>query len=277
MHDLGDTITIAARCVNAAGTLANCTTVALTVTRPDGTTETPAVANPPAVTGEYTVAYVAAAAGRHTWRMTFTGAVPDQVYGDVFNVWALTDLAIIGLAEAKDHLNIGASDITHDSELRRAIRGASAVVESIVGACARRTVAETFSGRGGTRVYLGLSPVLSVTSIVADGAALAASTYSLNPSRGVLTRTGGGVWPVGDNNIAVTYVPGRTVIADNILDGCRDLVRANFRPQLGGNRSPFDTAPAAAPAAGGEMRLGFFVPHSVMERLTPDQQGPFYM
>lgn len=275
MHDLGDTVTIAATCRNAAGAAANCTTVVLTVTKPDGTADTPAVTNPPAQTGAYTVGYVPTQAGRYTWRMTFVGVVPDQATGDVFNVWPLIGIGIVGLAETKEHLNISLTDTSHDEELRRAIAGASAVVEGIVGAVARRTFTEVFSGRGGARVYLSLAPAISVTTVVEDGATLAAATYSLNAARAVLTRVGGG-WAAGPNNVAVTYVVGRPVVADNILDGTKDLIRVNFRPQLGGNRSPFDTV-GPQPAEPGQMRLGFFVPNTVMERLNPDRQGPFYL
>lgn len=273
MYDIGDVYPATVTIRNAAGVPINATTVTLTFTLPDGSVVTPVVTNPPAVTGIYTYDYPIVQAGRHTFAWSTT--VPSTAYSDVFNSWALANLAIVGLAETKLQLNIAEADTAHDEELRRCIRGASAVVEGIVGACARRTVVETFSGRGGSRVYTNLAPVLSVTSITEDGASLAASGYSLNGARGVITRKSSG-WPLGDNNIAITYVAGRTVTPDNVLDGTKDLVRANFRPQLGGNRSPYDTNPGTAPA-GGEMRLGFFVPNSVMERLTPDQQGPFYM
>lgn len=243
MHDLGDTVTIARTCRDAAGTPANATTVVLTVTKPDGTTDTPAVTNPPAVTGEYTHAYVPAQGGRHTWRLTFTGVVPDQAHGDVFHVWPSANTWILGLAEAKDHLNMAQTDTSQDEELRRAIAGVSAVVEDIVGIVARRTVVQTLSGRGTSALLLSRLPVISVTSIVEDAVTLAATDYTVT-EHGVLTRLAASVrwrWPVGVNNIVVTHVAGRVVVADNILDGARELLRVNFRPQLGGNRSPCQT------------------------------------
>lgn len=246
----------------------------LTVTKPDGTTDTPAVTNPPAVTGEYTHAYVPAQGGRHTWRLTFTGVVPDQAHGDVFHVWPSANTWILGLAEAKDHLNMAQTDTSQDEELRRAIAGVSAVVEDIVGIVARRTVVQTLSGRGTSALLLSRLPVISVTSIVEDAVTLAATDYTVT-EHGVLTRLAASVrwrWPVGVNNIVVTHVAGRVVVADNILDGARELLRVNFRPQLGGNRSPFDTA--GPPAEPGQMRLGFFVPNAVMERLHGSARGP---
>lgn len=275
MYDLGDTVTIARTCRDAAGQAANCTTVALTVTKPDGTTDSPAVTNPPAQTGQYTVGYVPAQAGRHVWRMTFTGSVPDQAHVDVFHVWASASAWIVGLAETKDHLNIAQTDISQDEELRRAIAGASAVVEDIVGVVARRSIVQTFSGDGGNVLLLSRLPVISVTSVVEDSITLPATDYTVN-AHGVLKRVAGGVaarWSVGDENIVVTTIAGRTVVADNILDGTRDLIRVNFRPQLGGNRSPFDNV-GERQSEPGTVRLGFFVPNSVMERLNPSARGP---
>lgn len=272
MHDLGDTVKLTAKSVDAAGNPANATTVATTVTLPDGTTASPSGSY--GATGTYTASYVPTQAGRHSWRMTFTGVVPDQAYGDVFNVWPLAGLGIVGLAETKEHLNISLIDATYDEELRRAIAGASAVVEGIVGAVARRTVTEVFSGSGADKAYLGLVPVISITTVVEDGATLPAESYSLHGSIGVLTRLQRRGWPIGTNNISVTYVPGRTIVPDNILEGTKDLIRANFRPQLGGNRTPYDTVsePRSEP---GQLLRGYFVPNSVMERLRPSQQGPF--
>lgn len=275
MYDLGDTLTIARDCLNAAGALTNCTTVALTVTKPDGTTDTPAVANPPAQTGKYTVGYVPSQAGRHQWRMTFTGVVPDQAHGDVFHVWPSAPAWIVGLTEVKDYLNIDQATTAHDEELRRTIAGVTMVVEDIVGVVARRAFAQTLSGRGTSTLLLSRRPVISVSSIVEDSLTLAASDYTIT-EHGVLTRVAGGTrwrWPVGVNNIVVTYIAGRSVVDDNILDGTRDLIRVNFRPQIGGNRSPFDTA-AEGRAEPGQIRLGFFVPNSVMERLHGSARGP---
>lgn len=273
MHDLGDTVTIAATSRDAAGVPANATTVALTVTKPDGTTDAPVVANPPAQTGQYTHAYVPTQVGRHAWRMTFTGAVPDQAYSDVFHVWPAVSTWIVGLTETKDHLNIPQATTTHDEELRRTIAGVTGVVEDIVGIVARRSFVQTFSGRGTATLLLSYRPVISLTSVVEDSVTLAASDYSVS-EHGVLTRVAAltaSRWPKGVRNITATYVAGRAVVQDNIVDGTRDLIRANFRPQLGGNRSPYDRGERAE---AGEMRLGFFVPHSVMERLGASSRGP---
>jgi hypothetical protein len=275
VYDLGDTVTIARTCRDAAGAAANATTVVLTVTLPDGTTATPAVANPPGTTGQYTVGYVPTQVGRYAWRMTFTGVVPDQAHSDVFHVWPAVNTWIVGLAEVKDTLNIDQANTSQDEELRRTIAGATAVVEDIVGVVARRSFTQTFSGRGTSTLLLSRRPVIPpMTTVVEDGVTLAASDYTVT-EHGVLTRLAGGTrwrWPVGVDNIVATHNGGRAIVGDNILDGTRDLIRVNFRPQIGGNRSPFDNATDRAEP--GQMRLGFFVPNSVMERLHGSARGP---
>lgn len=275
MYDLGDTVTLTARCLDSSGALADATTATLTVTLPDGTTSGHSPTNPPTVTGTYTHPYITTQAGRHTHRWTFTGVVPDQAYVDVFHVWPTSLDWIVGLAETKDALNIASTNTAHDDELRRTIAGVTAVVESIVGVVAVRSFTETLSG-GSSSLQLRYQPVLAITSVSEDGTALTASDYKLRPG-GILTRVSSyraSRWPTGVSNISVVHTAGRTVIPDNILDGTRDLIRFNFRPQLGGNYNAFDRAGSSAQREPGHMVLGFYVPNSVMERLNPSGLGP---
>jgi len=269
MYDIGDTVPLTVTIRNAAGTPVNPTTIALTITLPDLTTTSPSITNPPSVTGVFPYDYVSVQPGLHQVRWTST--VPATSYTDVFNAWPAAGIVFVGLTEVKDQLNIGQADTTHDEELRRAIAGACAVVEDIVGVVARRSFVQTFSGRGLRSLLLSRRPVIAVTSIVEDSATLAAADYSVT-EHGVLTRVGA-VWPTGVGNIVVTHTAGRVVVGDNILDGTRDLIRVNFRPQLGGNRSPYDTAGPQQSEAG-QVRLGFFIPNSVMERLHGSSRGP---
>lgn len=279
MFDLGDTVTLVAPTVrDAAGGPANADTVTLVVTLPDGTTDPQTVTNPPAETGQYTHPYIVVQHGRHVARWTFTGSVPDQAYADVFNAASEDWPAIIGLASAKNHLNIPASDTTDDEELRGFILSASRVVEDIVGAVAKQNVVETASG-GKRHIVLERSPVDSVTQILADGDLVDAGDYTVSPSGLVALRSG--CWPAGLRNIEVTYVAGLPVVPANILDGTKDLIRVNWRPQAGGNYSAFDGGRAddfgqgqIEAAVQGELRLGFFVPNTVTQRLQPDRRGP---
>jgi hypothetical protein len=273
MYDLGESVTIAADVRDSDGDLANAATVTLTITLPDGTTATPVVANPPTVTGQYTVAYIPAQAGRYTWR--FVAETPADAYADVFDVREAGSRALVSLADAKAHLNIAAANTTNDAELREHIESVTDVIEDICGPVARRTVVETYSGCGQPAIALNQTPIVSVTSVTESGQAVAASGYSLSDG-GVLTRVSGYTatrWTAGVNNIVITYVVGRPVVTASIREGAKELIRVNFRPQLGGNYSPFDGGRGDDTRPGnGERRLGFFVPHRVMQLLNGNER-----
>ncbi len=270
MIDLGDTVTLAAECRDAAGALANATTVALTVTLPDGTTATPPPTNPPGTTGRYTHPYVTTQSGRHTARWVLTGGVPTQAWTDVFDVAPANPIALVGLERIKNRLKIPLATTVHDEDLRALIASVTDVIEDIVGVVVRRSFTETYSGQGGSAILLRRRPVVSVTSVTVNGTLV--NDYSVNPA-GVLTRAGR--WPAGADNITATYVAGRVAPSASVLDGAEDLIRINWRPQVGGNHSVFDGGRSDDSAAGqGEIRLGFFVPNTVMQRLQPSARGP---
>ncbi len=277
MIDLGDTVTLAADCRDAAGVLANATTVALTITLPDGTTVTPAPTNPPATAGRYTHPYVTAQSGRHTARWVFTGGVPSQAWTDVFDVAPTSPVALVGLDRMKSRLKIPLTTTTHDEDLRSLIASVTDVIEDIVGVVVRRSFTETYSGRGERAILLRRRPVVSVTSVTENGVLVEPSGYSVAPA-GVLTRAtaySAGRWTSGVDNVTVTYVAGRAAPPASVLDGAEDLIRINWRPQIGGNHSVFAGGRTDDFGTGqGEIRLGFFVPNTVMQRLQPSGRGP---
>jgi hypothetical protein len=274
--DLGDTYVLAADCVNAAGALANATTVTLVVTLPDGTTAPQAPTNPPAVTGKYTHSYVTTVAGRHVARWTFTGGVPQQAYAEVFDVEETA--ALLSLAAAKKRLKIPVTDTSVDEELREMIETATGVCEFYAGALVRRTVTERHSAsQGTTQLVLRKRPVISITSATESGVAVPSTGYSLSDT-GILTRVSGYEpqwWEPGIDNITVVYVPGRTVIPPTAIEAGKELVRINSRPILGGNYSPFDGGSSDDYGSdGGEFRFGFFVPNRIMMLLETMNTGP---
>lgn len=271
-YELGATVPLSMIVRSAAGDPVNASTVALSIVPPTlaGTPVTPTVTNPPATVGEYGYDYVPASSGRYAVRWSTTG--PTTAYTDVFHVYRQAQLGIVGLAETKEHLGIPAADTSEDEELRGFILSASEVVEDITGVMARRSVTETASG-GGRNIVLERPPVLRVAEVRVDGAAVDAGTYQWSPS-GLLTHTGTG-WPAGARNVEVSYEAGRLEVPHNVVNGTLELIRINWRPQAGGNYSPFDGgggddfAPQAA-----SIRLGFFVPNTVVQRLAPHQRGP---
>lgn len=85
-------------------------------------------------------------------------------------------------------------------------------------------------------------------------------------------------WRAGVNNIVVTYTAGRMEIPPNIVDATKELIRVNWRPQTGGNYSVFSGGRQddMGQLSFNEQRpMGFFIPNTVMQRLTPQQIGPF--
>lgn len=277
MLDLGDTATLTAPTVrDADGEPANADTVTLTVTLPDGTTDPQTVTNPPATIGQYTHPYLIVQHGRHVVRWTFTGSVPDQAYADVFSAADSSWPALVGLIEVKEHLNYPASDTTDDEELRGFILSASEVVEDITGVTSRREFTETYSG-GERAILLRRRPVLGVSAVTVDGTVVDAGDYTVSSS-GILAHRFGR-WPRGFRNVEVTYEAGRVAVSASVLDATKELIRINWRPQAGGNHPVFDggrTDEFGAPEfiGQGEVRLGFFVPNTVMQRLMPSARAP---
>src|SRR5438093_8426420 len=112
-YDIADSVPLAWDVKDAAGVLTNASTVVLTITKPDGTPDTPTVPAP-SVTGQYRVTYVPTVEGRYAWRAVTTS--PNTAYQDVFVVRGSNSPALLSLADAKAHLNI--TTTTNDDELR---------------------------------------------------------------------------------------------------------------------------------------------------------------
>ncbi|KXK63357.1 hypothetical protein AWW66_03320 [Micromonospora rosaria] len=240
---------------------------------PDGTQTTLTTTEEPP--GRYTAEYVVAQHGRHLVSAVATGPAWADV--DVFNAAPPDWPAIVGLAEAKKHLDIPLDDHSDDDELRGFILSASMVVEDVVGVVARRTVTETASG-GGRNIVLEKPPVLEVVDVRVDGVLVDPAVYRWSPS-GLLTHQGG--WPGGLRSVEITYLAGKLVVPPNIVNATLELLRINWRPQEGGNYAPFDGGggddfgnAGLEASLQGNLRLGFFVPNTVIQRLQPDQRGP---
>jgi hypothetical protein len=273
VYDLGETYPATVLVRDENSTLVNPTTITFTFTRPDATTDTPTPANPATGTFQYDEPLTQFG----LWRFRAVSTGPATAYADAFNVVSSDWPAFVGLAEVKNHLNIAASNTTHDEELRGFVLSASAVVEDIVGTVARKTYTETYSGRGETAILLRHRPVLSVTSVTVNGSAV--TDFSCT-EHGILSRAStysALTWPRGVDNVAVVYQAGRVAPPWNVLNATKELIRINWRPQTGGNYSVFDGGrgddfgQGAEPA---EIRLGFFVPNTVMQRLQPSARAP---
>lgn len=179
----------------------------------------------------------------------------------------MADTDIVTVDEVKKQLNIDPADTSQDDELAVYVEAVTEVIEHITGPVVPRSVTEVYDG-GQAALTLRRSPVIAITSVTESGLALTAGAYTL--SAGILTRVSGR-WSGTAGAVTVVYQAGRPTIPAAIKLAAKELAQVNFRPQLGGDYSPFDTD---SPEEGipGEVRLGFFVPNRVRELLAPHDQ-----
>jgi hypothetical protein len=264
MWDLGDVVPLAVDVKNAAGALTNATTIALTITLPDGTTATPTVTNPPAVTGRYTYDYQSAQAGRHTVRWVST--TPNAAYTDAFDVDVAAPSGVVSLADVKAHLNLTAT--THDEELRLFIDSATDAVEHLVGPVVKRTVVERVRAYGAAMI-LAHVPVVSVTSIAAaitGGTTYEVADLSLSGDAGLLYRLDGASFA---STLNVTYVAGRAIVPPAIRLAALIIVGHLWETQRGATPAALAQGAEEAPVL-----AGFALPNRALELLRPFQLGP---
>jgi len=237
------------------GTLADAGTVTAAVTLPDGTAVTPAPTFTHTSTGTYDLAYLTAQSGLHVLRTTATGGILGttvDVWEDVFTVES-AGLAFIAVDEASAHLRAaGIITSTADREQLRwlCLSACSAVEDDLSRAIAPRTVTEVHSGEQGQRQTLILrqSPVISVTSVVENGATLTTGDYTPDLACRVLHR-GGTLWPQhwlsGVQNITVIYRAGTPIpprIARKVALG---VVERSWQASQQAPHEAFDAAGAA--------------------------------
>jgi hypothetical protein len=140
LFDLGDVVPLTVNIRGADGVLANATAVTLTITLPDGTTTSPAPANPSV--GLYQVDYITVMEGRHLVRWVATGNNA-SAYTDSFDVRPANPPLIMSLSAAKAILNIPSGSTVDDDELRSLVEAVTSAVETYRGeAIVRRTVVE---------------------------------------------------------------------------------------------------------------------------------------
>lgn len=271
--DLGDTVRLTSDATDPGGTLTNATGATLTITLPDGTTTSPAVTNPPAQTGKYTVDYVSVQAGRHLVRWVFTG--PASAYTDMFDVRPADPPLIFSLADARKHVN--ATVTTHDEELRGWVESTGRAVEFFAGAVARRTVTEVHDDLpqwGARTLALRTTPAISLTTVAAvltGGTSYDVADLDLDGETGIVRRKDGGKLM---GPLRVIFIAGRTIVGANIRDAGKLILQHLWKTQGGGMGRPapggMDDYAVTEPIPG----LGFAVPNRALELLLPDRLPP---
>jgi hypothetical protein len=263
MIDLGTTYratcTVTQPDINGVAQLADAATQVCTITLPDATTATPLVVHDS--TGRYHADYVTTAAGLH--QVTWTTTTPGTATADVFNVRQFT--SIIGLAEAKAHLNMTA--VADDDELRNFLAAATELVEAKAGACVRRTVVERVS-EGGYQLVLSRRPVISVESVKSvwpSGPGWTTAQLLLDGEAGIVHQTY--MWMFWYGPWDVNYTIGRAVMPERYIHAAKEQVRHLWETQRGAVQAP--------PLAGEEVfttaaGFSFSVPRRVIELLADD-------
>ncbi|MGN6404208.1 head-tail connector protein [Sinomonas sp.] len=275
--DLGDVIRLTYNDLMPDGvTLANATTVTLTITLPDGSTVSPTVTNPPTTTGVYIYDYLTTQSGRHTARWVATGTNPGA-QSQSFNVLALDPGYIVPLDDIKDQLDLSNTLPAEDEELRKYLGAASAIVESLTGrTIVQRSFTEELTvSTVDQAVILSHIPVASVSSVakVDDpaGATWTGSQVHVEPSGRMFAMNGN---PSLSGNVTVTYTAGQTVIPDTCILATAFIVQhlwrthrgaaGGFMPGMGGTAGD-DTVTVAG--------FSYAVPRKVIEILGAPLPG----
>lgn len=270
MYDIGDPYPLTITTKDADGDPADADSVSVVFTLPDQTTAGPFALARRSL-GVYEYDYVTTVEGLYSWHVTVVGADVLGAQTDVFNVdGPASSFPLLGLDEAKAHLNIAATVHDDDEELRRMIVSASALVEAETRLWRRRTVAQELDPR--PRLYLTSRPVISVTSVVQDGATL--TGYELSPIGDVLRATAAGARPwSGTGKVTVTYEAGETIVPPPVREAVLLTIAEIWKSQRGPVRSPLRGGsgyedPDAEPS------IAYALPYGAQKLIEPWARGP---
>jgi hypothetical protein len=203
---------------NSLGALADAGTVTVTITLPDGTTDTPTVVN--AATGLYDIAYLITMPGLHQVHSEATGGV----LGTEVDVWEDSfvaeprSLSFIGVDEAISHLraeNALTADANREKIRTLCVAVSNAVELDLDLAIAWREVTETFDG-GRYELNLRTKPPrprdggsIEIIEVSENGSVI--TDYTLRKAGWRLIRGGSSgrfLWAGGYENVSVRYSAG---------------------------------------------------------------------
>jgi hypothetical protein len=254
---------------NASGVLTNPATATLTIILPDGTTTSPAITLPPAVTGHLIYDYLTVQTGVHKFAWVTTS--PGTAQTDYVTVRAFVSL--ISRAEAKAHLQI--TTTAYDEELSRFMMAATELVETRAGYTIRRQFTDEIDAPDGTPgLALPRYPVLSVqsvTSVWPGGPSWATADLLPPDPAGIVYRNiqGAGFWGGPWN---VLYTVGRLVPLEDHLHAVKEQLRHLWETQRGSMAPALLSGEEVFTTAAG---FSFSVPRRVLELLT-DEMIPVF-
>lgn len=251
MLDLGDPWLGQVLVTSDGSTAADPTAITVTVTLPDGTTQSPTPTH--LGTGSYQATYTPTLVGRHTVYWHATG-VYESAVTDTFEVRPSASNMILSLAEARQALNFVKT--INDEQLRDYIDSVTTLIENRIGPVLSHTFTETLYG--GRQLYLSNTPVTAVTSItpaLTGGWAVPASNITFNATTGVVQLINR--WSFTDT-YTVVYTAGRG-LTPAIKQAARITLQHLWANQRGN-----------APARDGDSYTApFSLPNAAREYLDP--------
>jgi hypothetical protein len=242
---------------NASGVLTNPAAAVLTITLPDGTTTTPAVTLPPAVTGHLIYDHPCAMAGLHKFGWVTTS--PNTAKTDYVTVRNF--ISLISVQEAKDHLNFKSGD--SDEELSRFMMASTELVEAKAGYTIRRSFTDRIS-EGVWQIVLPRRPVLSVqsvTSVWPGGPSWTTSQLITDGEAGIIAPATL-LFPFWWGPWDVAYTVGRAVPLEKHLHAVKEQLRHLWDTQRGSMAPSLLSGEEVFTASTG---FSFTVPRRVLE------------
>jgi hypothetical protein len=248
-YTAGDVLPFAVNVYDSTGVLANATSVTLTITKPDGTTDGPFTITPTS-TGVYSYPYTSSLTlnGRYVGNWQASGT---NLGGEPQAFLTLPSVPVLTVGEAKKHIGMSAST-ADDDELSVFIAVAIPIVEQVVGPITPTTFTQTFDG-GRPSVRLNYVPT-SITSVKEFGRTLTENVeYVVDWPNGVIRR--GTTYFTytffyGSQNVSVTYIAGPTVIPANVQFMVKETVKYLWQQVKGGPSSFQEGFASAASTAG---------------------------
>jgi len=231
-YDLGDVAALAINITDSTGAAANATTVTVTITKPDGTSESPATPTNGTV-GSYTYNYTPATVGRYSVRWLATGTNACAM-NDAFDVRAAASTNLISLAEAKAAMNSTATTAATNDEIRDYLETATSLIEAHIGPVIQRTFTQRVTGWD--CIVLSNAPVVSITSLTGvynNATAVLAAAVTVDSCTGIVRKLDRSTF--SGETYDVVYVAGRSsgVVDPLIQQAARITLAHLWRTQRG--------------------------------------------
>jgi len=134
---------------------------------------------------------------------------------------------------------LGATISANDAQVLQAIKEVTAVIKNYCNQVIEQVQNDTIKldGQLAMKLFLPELPVQSITSVKVAGEVLPVTRYAL-AENGVLWYQHG-VWPLGAQNIEVTYTHGYAAIPDDIKGVCYRAAARLYQAQLKAKRQDF--------------------------------------